>query len=113
MSEAARSLMRLIHEMYEVGGPFEEYVKRPLICTPVKANYDTISAWVVSVRGSPPKGTLYISIESKDAPESVRFLTAQKSKLVSAEQNLQTIKQFYDQHLLGQEDTLTVSATNG
>jgi hypothetical protein len=39
-------------------------MERQLICTPVFANYQSLSHWVVAANGSPPRGLCIISAES-------------------------------------------------
>jgi hypothetical protein len=46
---------------------------RPIICTPIGGCYGKISAWVVTVEGTPPRGTLFIG-QSRYIPDDVFFI---------------------------------------
>jgi hypothetical protein len=57
-------------------------LSRPIVCTPIKANNETISQWVISVNGSPPKGTLVI--DGKGHASDPVFLLRMNFKRVGA-----------------------------
>jgi hypothetical protein len=81
---------------------------RPLVCTPVKGDNETISQWVISVNGSPPKGTLVIDGKA-DAQAPVFFLKTKFDRVKGSKQ-LESIHTFCAKYLKGKDTAFTLNA---
>jgi hypothetical protein len=81
---------------------------RPLVCTPIKGDNETISQWVISVNGSPPKGTLLIDGKA-DAQAHVFFLKT-KFDQVKGSKQLENIHAFCAKYLKGRDSAFTLNA---
>jgi len=82
-----------------------DFKSRPLVCTPYKANHGVVSGWVICVNGSPPKATLLIDQFSSPL---IAFHIADKPKKIRGPKQLETIKEFFTDHLKGKEEAFTI-----
>jgi hypothetical protein len=112
MASAAKELMQLFLKLSQPHGKYEgraeadaEYQQRDLVCTPYVGNYQRIAGWVICVNGSPPKGTLIVSVEGPD--EVPTFFLGATAKRMREKEN-KIIQAFYDEHLKDKNATLVL-----
>lgn len=94
--------------------PRQDVMTRELVCTPVRANGGTLSNWVVSVEGSPPRGTLLLP--SMAGQSDYYFISFQGDmKKVTSSRQRETVKAFRSRYLseADQEVRIPVTASVG
>lgn len=76
-----------LRELFAKWGDDPGIAGRDLICTPIKANYALASAWLISMKGSPPRGNLYIE-------DNRAVLLTLEPRVLSGE-DLEVVHRFY------------------
>jgi len=97
-----KSLYKLISRRGRI--PLSDMIDRPLICCGIPAHYGTVSHWVLSVEGTPPRGTIVFDVNRYSLPQVL--LTVQQAVYRIRGRQYETVEAFVDEHLTYFETTV-------
>ena len=80
------------------GVSFETLADRPIVCTPIMNEYAIPAYWVLTIKGTPPKGTIIYDTQEFDLAV-VYVLWADKSRKLN-EREVEIVEQFINDVVL-------------
>lgn len=83
-----------------IGIRFETLADRPVVCTPIMNDCTTPAYWVLTVKGTPPKGTIIYNTQEFD-PAVVHVLWEDKARKLN-EREVEIVEQFMNDVVLQQ-----------
>jgi hypothetical protein len=109
-ASAVKALRELIAKMGKYTGT--DMANRAIICTPGAGDYGHITSWVITVEGSPPRGTIFISVldDVLSVIHSIFFVDAGKSRRLGDKQRI-VVNRFLDMILGGRSYRLIEGVT--
>lgn len=83
------------------GIPLNDIQGRSIICTAIRAHYGECSHWVISVEGTPPRGTIIFDT-NRYTPGTAFLLIQDRSKLLRGK-SYEIVERFVDECLAEHE----------